>query len=740
MAATRDTRRLADGWRVAARTEEIERTWWRPDLDDGDWATVDLPHQWWVDGIGDAPARVAPGTVAYRRRLSAADLDSLGALGDAGDARRVHLVAPGVFYWSHAWCDGTYLGHGSGYFTPHRYELTDALRRDTEPLVALEVACAHQSDRRAKTMVTGVFSHWDAIEADFDPGGLWRPVELAVTGPATLLWVQCLPLHVDGDRAVLEVHVGVDSTLRTAATLRCRLRSRDGDDSTSTDVADVHVTVPLAPGVTQHRCTVEVDRPRLWWPRELGEPALHDLDVTVSAGDDVWDAAHRTVGIRDVRVDDWVFRVNGERIAVRGSNYGPTTQALSRATAELVDEDLRLAADAGLNLLRVHGHVGAPALYEAADRTGMLLWQDFPLQWSYARRIRADAERQMRDMLRLLGSHPSIAMWCCHNEPVAVDSTEDAATRPLEAARTFFSMLLPNWNKDVLDPALHRVATATDPSRFCNESSGAPPGPFTPGGDSHLYFGWYVPGPLQRFATVARRVPGLVRFVSEFGAQALPSSEACEEFLADPARSWPDGRLTGRLRDDAARHGLQADVMRRWVDPDDFATFDAYRRATQQHQADVVRLHVEQLRIRKYAPTGGFCQFQFQDSHPSVSWSVVDHLRHPKAGWDALRRACAPVLVCADAPPNRVAAGAELAVDVHVVSDLRHALADCRVTAALGGLSAEWRCDVAADSSLAVGTLRWRAPQRTGRQTLRLQMTDATGTLLAEADYPVEVD
>ena len=41
-------------------------------------------------------------------------------------------------------------------------------------------------------------------------------------------------------------------------------------------------------------------------------------------------------------------------------------------------------------------------LYAAADRAGLLLWQDLPLQWGYARGTRKQAARQAREAVDLL--------------------------------------------------------------------------------------------------------------------------------------------------------------------------------------------------------------------------------------------------------------------------------------------------------------------------------------------------
>ena len=115
----------------------------------------------------------------------------------------------------------------------------------------------------------------------------------------------------------------------------------------------------------------------------------------------------------------WIASVNGERLFLKGSNHGPTRMALAEATPAELARDVELAGDAGLDLLRIHAHITRPELYDAADRAGLLLWQDFPLQWGYARGIRKQAVRQAEAAVDLLGHHPSIAVWCGHNEPMA---------------------------------------------------------------------------------------------------------------------------------------------------------------------------------------------------------------------------------------------------------------------------------------------------------------------------------
>ena len=388
-----------------------------------------------------------------------------------------------------------------------------------------------------------------------------------------------------------------------------------------------------------------------------------------------------------------------------------------------------LGREAGLDLLRIHAHVTRPALYDQADERGMLLWQDLPLQWGYARSIRKQAVRQARKAVEILGHHPSVAIWCGHNEPLALDvptaELADPAVQRRVGVRTALAMELPTWNKTVLDRSIKRALEKADGSRPVIPHSGVWPHlPRLDGTDSHLYFGWYH-GDERDLPDFAATLPRMVRFVSEFGAQAVPETA---DFV-EPER-WPDLDWE-RLE---AHHGLQREFLERRVPEADHATFDDWRAATQAYQAALIRHHVEELRRLKYRPTGGFAQFLLTDPQPAVSWSVLDHQRVPKAGYEALLEACRPVIVVADRLPESVAPGDELALDVHVVSDLHVPLVRASVSAELtwpGGHRAwHWGGEVPSDGCVRIGRIDTEVPGLPGNLVLDLTLTagDVTAT------------
>jgi beta-mannosidase len=691
---------LGGTWLAAPADHDLRRVAVEPGFDDAPWEPLAVPGHWRCN-----PAFAdADGPLLHRRQFDAEP---------PADHRRRWLVLDGVFYQGDVWLDGAYLGDTEGYFQPHTFEVTDALRARREHTLAVEVTCAPQRDKKAKRNLTGVWQHWDCLDDTWNPGGIWRPVRLEETGPVRIRDLRVLCHEATPARAVVVLR----ANLETAEPMSVIVRSSVGD-------ADHELTQPLAAGENHVEWTVTIDLPQLWWPWALGDQPLLDVVVEVAPADRPGEPSHRRgcrTGLRRVELRDWVCSVNGERLFLKGSNQGPSRQALADATPEDLRRDVVLAKEAGLDLLRLHAHVTRPELYDAADELGLLLWQDLPLQWGYARSVRKQAVRQAAAAVRLLGHHPSVAIWCGHNEPLAIDGTPDTDD-PVALARlggrALVGMQLPTWNRTVLDRSIARTLRREDGTRPVVPHSGVWPHlPQLDGTDTHVYFGWYH-GDERDLPRFLRALPRAARFVSEFGAQAVPDSAA----FCEPER-WPDLDWE-RL---AARHGLQRRGFDRYAPPDEHETFDDWRAATQEYQANLVRRHIEELRRLKYRPTGGFAQFCFADGAPMVSWSVLDHERNPKLGFDALRAACAPVIVVADRLPAGVRPGGAFALDVHVVSDLRSPLGDltCAATLAWAGGAHRWRFagEVPADACVRVGTLQLEAPASPGPLTLELEVT-----------------
>ncbi len=699
---------LNGGWRVAPADDDLRRDAIGLDVDDSTWTELTVPGHW----RNHPEFADSDGPLLHRRRF---------ALDEPPEDRRRWLTLDGVFYQADVWLDGAYLGDPEGYFFPHTFDITALSRIGDEHVVAIEVACPPQRSHRGRRTITGVFQHWDAIDLDWNPGGLWRPVHVFDTGPVRVDRFRVLCRDADESRAHVLLSARLDSDGPRAVTLRTTV---DGE------VVFEHER-RLAAGLNEVNWNLDIGDPLLWWPRTLGDQPLTTIGVEVVVDGEPSDRRHRRTGLRVVAWNDWTCSVNGERLFIKGANLLPTRVALGDVTPAIARRDIELAIDAGLDALRVHGHIAHRATYDAADELGVLLLQDFPLHWGYARSVRGQAVSQARAAVDVLGHHPSIVQWNAHNDPAAVAIGLEGDTTA-SRLRYIAGQQLPSWNKTVLDRWVKRAIERADPTRLVVPHSGVLPHfPMLDGTDSHLYFGWYH-GDVRDIQRLAAAVPRVVRFVSEFGAQSIPDTA---DFIDTSA--WPDLDWEHLAR----HHGLQKWTFDQRVPPAEFATFDEWRHATQTYQAELIRHHIEVLRRLKYRPAGGFCVFAFNDPAPVVSWSVLDHARVPKPAFESLRRACAPVIVVADRPPSIVTAGEHLSLDVHAINDL-HVPVDpavVDVVAKWAGGERRWRFGgaVGADECVKVGNVEFDVPDTLGVLTLDLTLT--AGEVRAANHYAMVV-
>ena len=665
---------LSGSWRCHGDEGDLAKRFTDPLFDDNDWPEIAVPGHWQsAQNFEDFD-----GPLLYRRIVEPIPLPS---------GSRRFLTLDGIFYYGDIWFDGAYSGATEGYFFPHTFEITEQTRSNhgDAHTLAIEVASPRQIERRAKRTITGVFSHWDNLDPKWNPGGIWRAARVHDTGSVRVKWLRVLCSEATDARGRLLLDITLDRADNLAPSpLEARLVAVVTGPSGET-LLEVDRDLTLAEGVNRISWTLDVDQPPRWWPWRLGDQQMVTVDVRVDINGQTSDSRRLSTAFREVRMKDWQLSINGENLFVMGSNQGPTRMDLAAATAREFARDVDLAIAANLDLLRIHAHVSRPEMYEAADKAGLLLWQDFPLQWGYARGTRRQAVRQAREMVDLLGHHPSIALWCVHNEPLAMDIRPGVQPRHRDVLRAGASMFLPSWNKDVLDRSVARAIHKADPTRPVDRHSGVLPGLGSMGTDSHLYFGWYH-GHIGGLAPALRGVPRLAEFVSEFGAQAVPETAS----FMEPS-TWPDLDWDHLLE----RHACQKLYFDQHVPPDLFDSFDAWRSATQSYQSALIQLQIEDLRRLKGNPTGGFCHFCFADGHPSVTWSVLDHQRVAKSGYEALTNACRSVL-----PMLEPRGGT-----VHVVSELRSPLLGATITTDLDGEIRRFTGDVPANGIALIGNV-----------------------------------
>ncbi len=378
---------LSGVWRGARRSPELERSGADPDLDDSDWPLLSVPGHW-----GRHPAFAAEaGPVLYRHRFTAPA---------PAPGERAWLRFDGVMAEAEVWLDGQPLGDTGVYFTPHRFDVTRFLTEggpdgDADPeaghLLAVEVAC--DGDRTgSRRSFTGALQS-GPLAPPGSPGGIWRPVGIDTTGPVAILRARLLCLRVSEIEATLQFRVVLD--VAAAGRIRIDTSIAGPDGSTAGGVAHHEV----ASGENHLEWTATIPDPHLWWPAALGDQPRYDVAIAVREDDGrLSDRRHWRTGLRSVDVDDFVWSVNGRRLFAKGIAVGPHDRFLGTVDPARLARDVRTVRDAGLDLIRVQGHVARPELYDAADDLGVLVWQDLPLVGGYATRSRSMAQAVARDM------------------------------------------------------------------------------------------------------------------------------------------------------------------------------------------------------------------------------------------------------------------------------------------------------------------------------------------------------
>jgi beta-mannosidase len=702
-------------WRYR-QTGSEEADYFVPGLDVSGWRTMETPQNWYLAGLN------YHGVVWFRREFEA----------DSGwQGRAVQLRFDGVDYLADVWLNGEKLGHHEGYFQPFAFDVTGRLNYGGVNVLAVRVESPYEEYgtvwHHHKTLIKGIFEHhdtrpgggWSRAGQEYNTGGIWNDVSLTVSDFVTVddlrlraTWPFTVTVGAD---ATVHAHVSLrnhaDVSVEATVALTLTPRNFAGDE-----IAVSRQTVKLTRGKKEVELKGVAPNPRLWWPWDRGEPNLYTARVTVTSDGDTLAEKETTFGFRQIQVgEDWTWTLNGQRFFPRGSNY-ISTQWLSQTDKAWFLRDVELMRQANLNFIRVHAHVEPVEFYEAADELGVLVWQHVSLQWGYteAPAFVDEAQQQMRDMVELLYNHPSIVVWCGHNE-----SPWDA---PWMADR------VPNYDprqNKRLDELLRDLARKMDPTRYAHLNSGT--------GDGHPYPGWYS-GTWRQFA----QLPG-APFVTEYGAQALPNLEMMEQMFAPEELIFK----SGEVRDRWEFHDFQPSETFRNAGIEQGETVEEFIANSQAYQANLVQFATESYRRAKYDPMQGIFHFMFVDDWPSITWSVLDYDRQPKAGFYALQTAMQPILPSIRASlPDQLdgqrwvyTSANKLLISLWVVNDTLNAYPDAllRWRISDGGgqvvMSDVVRASVRADESRSVTSLR---PSHLTQGTYRLsvELSDAQGQLL----------
>ena len=540
-------------------------------------------------------------------------------------------------------------------------------------------------------------------------GGIWAPVYLQVSEKITIDRVKITPhLYLKAQKAIAEVDLTLTYPGKTPEDVQVRLQLAPHNFPGVPDELIVEQR-RLKPGVNHLNFRLVREKPRLWWTWEHGSPNLYKLKVSVVESGRTLDRSETVFGFRAITFDPiaQVWKLNGKRLFLRGTNY-IASQWLSEMTPEKYSFDLALMKRANINAVRVHAHIEAQSFYRLCDRAGMLVWQDFPLQWGYTDEpeLIAEAIKQGKDMINLLYNHPSLIAWSLHNEP------------PWDAdwMQYKYENYDPEQNRK-LDEELFTSLRNLDRTRYLQKHSSI---------SEHPWWGWYY-GPFQKYAE-----PTEEPIITEFGAQALPNLPSLRRIFTE-AELWPDTEAEWKKW---SYHNFQRHETFNIAQVPMGANPEEFIDNTQRYQAKLTQFAAEAYRRQRFQPVSGIFQFMFVENWPSVNWGIVDYWRNPKPGYEALKIAYQPVLPSIVWSKQVWQLGEEINLELWVINDLWRAFPGAKVTYTL---QHQWQkvqtvqvtTDIEPDSLQDLMTISYQ-PRQVGDYELVVRILDRDGNFLGQ--------
>lgn len=629
------------------------------------WQNVTVPENYGLD----PELRFYFGPVWYRRRIVR-----------PGEARWIDLRLDAVDYIAHVHLDGQLIGRHEGYFAPFHFDLSDRLPMGTDVELCVQVhdPLENLKDRaivlkHRKKWIKGTMNYHDSrpggppgnttpgwtfrLGQSMPTGGMTGPVSLRCTGPVRVDHLFVTPRDCKGN-----LHLAVVLMNRANASLRVQvlltLNAPEGD------VVSVHrVEADLGSGYTRIDLAGRLDTPRPWFDAslaELGQPSLYRARATVIVDGRPSSEASTAFGFRTAEfpmVPAFHYLMNGRKVYLRGVNYIPV-QHWAGKDVRFYERDFRLLKAAHLHTVGLHGHIQSPACYEAADKAGISVFQDFPLCWGYASGSAEDPGFVSRaagmggEMAYLLWNHPSVVYYAIHNEPLYVlkQYFEDVYPFDLSLAESRAQRLktrmmhflltrffLPSQKTDTperdglnqqLDSAVLAAVRAVDPIRFIHKGSGA-------GFDWHDYTGTAAGGRVYDVGRIRRP------FVSEYGSWPIHRTAVSH---ADAwAKPWPPQGQ--RLTLFCQQGTLWLETLEMVGDLSRYADLPSFAYASERKAAFVAKYQTEFFRIHRDDPYTGYRWHFFANWWGWIGSGLVDVDRNPAMSYEALARASRPRLI-----------------------------------------------------------------------------------------------
>ncbi|ANF49399.1 beta-mannosidase [Chryseobacterium glaciei] len=381
-----------------------------------------------------------------------------------------------------------------------------------------------------------------------------------------------------------------------------------------------------------------INNPKLWQPNGWGNPNLYDIKISLQKDSKIVDNKTERIGLRtieliqekDAKGKSFYFKVNGNPMYAKGTNWIPSDSFLPRISKEKYQKLIKDSKEANMNMIRVWGGgiYEDDEFYKACDENGILVWQDFMFAGSFYPSDEAflnNVKEEVKDQVNRLQNHASIALWCGNNE---IDEaivnwgyqkqfkySKEDSLQVWKDYKNVFHELIPNTLKENLT-ADKNIYLPSSPSIGWGHKESLTEG------DSHYWGVWWGEQPFEIYN---EKVP---RFASEYGFQGMPTLEITKSmFSGVPNLSLENGTIKAHEKHARGWEIINSYMKRDYNVPTDFVK---YNYVSQLLQARGMQIAIEAHRRAKPYNMGTL-YWQLNDCWPVVSWSSIDYLGNWKA-------------------------------------------------------------------------------------------------------------
>ncbi len=479
--------------------------------------------------------------------------------------------------------------------------------------------------------------------------GIWRPIVLRAWDRAIMKNPDIDLKKIGPDEASLLFNVEFEVTKPFVGTIDIMVDGKTIKTS----------TVDLVHGKQSSNFTFSIPNPELWWPNGLGNQKLYNIEVNLNNGDDLVYQYKTRMGLRTIELvqeDDkqgtgFYFKVNGQPVYMKGANYIPQDIFLPRVDRNKYERLLQSAVDANMNMIRVWGGgiYENDIFYDLCDEKGLLVWQDFMLPGAMQpgdKTFLDNVRIEVRENIKRLGTHPSIALWSGNNEVLTKWHNWRITTNEK-------GNQAPPWNTDqdslVMVKAYDQIFKNIVPTAVNQYGKGVPYWESSilsrngnninlKSGETRYWGVWWDQEPFSAYKN------NVGRFMSEYGFQSFPEFSSIKNFTQEADWDIYSDVMASHQKSSIGNETITNYMLKHFKEPKDFENF-LY--LSQLLQAEGVKIAMEAHRLNKPNNMGSLI-WHLNDCWPGASWSSIDYYGRWKALHYYIKHAFQDVIVAFD--------------------------------------------------------------------------------------------